>query len=62
MRYREASTNALGEELGLQMPDGWVLYFIRNDGLIGEQLLYVRDFDAHEEALTDAKEYMRRMQ
>lgn len=62
VRYREASTNALGEELGLQMPDGWVLYFIRNDGLIGEQLLYVRDFDAHEEALTDAKEYMRRMQ
>jgi hypothetical protein len=62
VRYRETSTNALGEELGLQMPDGWVLYYIRNDGLIGEQLLYVRDFDAHEEALADAKEYMRRMQ
>lgn len=61
VRYRETSTTPLGAELGLDMPDGWVLYFIRPDGLIGEQLLYSRDFDAHQEALSDAKEYVRRM-
>lgn len=60
VRYRETSTNALGAELGLDMPDGWILYYIRSDGLIGEQLLYNRDADAADEALDDAKEYVRR--
>lgn len=60
VRFRETNTNSLGAELGLDMPDGWILYYIRPDGLIGEQLLYNRDFDAVEEAIADAKEYLRR--
>lgn len=61
VRYRETSTNDLGAELGLDMPDGWILYYIRRDGLIGEQVLYNRDIEAADEALADAKEYVRRM-
>ncbi len=60
IRYRVWDTSQLGARLGVQMEDGWVLYYIRKDGLVGEELLYNRDIDSVAEAKADAQEYVRR--
>lgn len=59
--WRGTASNALGTELGVSLPDGWVLRYRRPDGTEGEQSLFNRVFEAVDEAVSDAQEYVRRL-
>lgn len=61
LSYRSIGTTGLLDESGRPLPDGWVLNFLTpNDGRVDEWVVSIRELEAVDEAVADAKEYLRR--